>query len=189
MTLVDLSKLPVPDAIETLDYEAILAARKAHMVELFAAAGVMADWNPDLESDPIVIMLQENAYREVTLRARVNDGIRAVMLASALGADLEGLGAWYGVERLTVTPADNNAVPPVAAVMESDDRLRRRIQLAPEGFSTAGPVGAYLFHGLSADADVLDCSITRPKAGDVLVTVLSTIGDGTASPELLAQVT
>ena len=72
--------------------------------------------------------------------------------------------------------------------MESDADFRRRIILAPEGYSVAGPEGAYIFHALSADPDVLDASATSPTPGEVVVTVLSRTGDGTAPPELLATV-
>lgn len=188
MTLIDLSALAAPDIIETVNYETILAGRKARMVELFAAAGVMSDWDSDLESDPIVIMLQESAYNEVLLRQRVNDGAHATMLAYATGTDLEQIAARVGVKRLTVTPADDSTTPPTEAVMESDDRLRLRTQLAPEGFSVAGPAGAYRFFALSASAQVKSCEPTRPEPGTVRVSILSTDGDGTASADLLATV-
>ena len=65
--------------------------------------------------------------------------------------------------------------------MESDPDFRRRIQLAPEGFSVAGPEGAYIFHALSADPGVLDACATSPSPGEVVVTVLARAGDGTAA--------
>lgn len=186
--LVDLSKLPPPDIVEVLDFEAILAARKARLKELLDERGVLPDWDSTNESDPLVIFLEENAYREMMLRGRVNDGIRAVLLATSTGADLDHLGARDDVLRMVVQAGDPDAVPPVPTIMEDDERFRRRIQLAFEGFSTAGPEGAYIFHTLSADVRVKDCSVTRPQPGDILVTVLSTEGDGTPSPEILANV-
>jgi phage-related baseplate assembly protein len=93
-----------------------------------------------------------------------------------------------GVVRLVISPGDALAVPPVAPTLESDADLRRRAQLALEGFSTAGPEGAYVFHALSAAADVLDVSATSPSPGDVLVTVLSRTGSGAAPAPLLATV-
>lgn len=186
--LIDLSTLPPPDVVEALDYESILAARKADLKARLDAAEILPDWDPSLESDPLVKFLEESAFREVLLRARVNDSCRAVMLATATGADLDNIGARYNVARLEVSPADPDAIPPVPAVMEGDERYRGRIQLAFEGFSTAGPEGAYRFHALSADVRVKDVSITRPQPGDVLVTVLSTEGDGTPSAEVLANV-
>lgn len=182
---IDLSLLPPPDVIEVIDYESILATRKARMRALLDEAGILPDWDPDSESDPFVKFLEENAYREVLLRQRVNDGARAVLLATAKKNDLANLVARFGVERQLVTPADPDAVPPVPAVYETDARLLLRGQLAFEGLSVAGPRGAYRYHALSADPRVLDVGVSRPEPGTVLVTVLSTEGDGTASAELL----
>jgi phage-related baseplate assembly protein len=92
------------------------------------------------------------------------------MLAYAIGSDLDNLAAFYGVERL---------------VDETDDRLKERTQLALEGLSTAGPIGSYIFHALSASAEVKSVSATSPNPGEVLVTILSNINDGTASTELI----
>ncbi|MCA3488702.1 MAG: baseplate J/gp47 family protein [Rhodobacter sp.] len=181
---IDLSLLPVPDVVETLDYEVILAAMKADLAARAPdLAAVLA-----LESEPLVKLLEVCAYREVLIRARVNDAAQAVTLARATGTDLDNLAALFGVARLVISPGNTSAVPPVAPTLESDADLRRRAQLALEGFSTAGPEGAYVFHALSADADVLDVSATSPSAGDVLVTVLSRTGSGTAPAPLLATV-
>lgn len=181
---IDLSLLPVPDVVETLDYEVILAAMKADLAARAPdLAAVLA-----LESEPLVKLLEVCAYREVLIRARVNDAAQAVTLARATGTDLDNLAALFGVARLVINPGDPLAVPPVAPTLESDADLRRRAQLALEGFSTAGPEGAYVFHALSADGDVLDVSATSPSPGDVLVTVLSRTGSGTAPAPLLATV-
>ena len=135
----------------------------------------------------MVKLIQLFAYRELVVRQRVNDAARAVMVAYAVGADLDALAALFGVERFVITPADpENNIP---AVLESDDDLRRRMVLAPEGFSVAGPEGAYIYHALSASSDVLDASATSPSPGEVVVSVLSRTGDGTAPAGTLAAVT
>lgn len=181
---IDLSRLPVPDAIEPLDTEAMIAAIKAKVLDVAPElADVLA-----LESEPAVKLIEAMAYFGILHRARVNDGVKAVLLATATGSDLEHLAALFGVARLVVVPADPDAVPPVAAEMETDADLRSRTQLALEGFSTAGPRGAYLFHALSASGEVLDASVTSPAPGDVVVTVLSRLGDGSASAALLDTV-
>lgn len=187
---IDLSRLPAPDVIETVDFEQILAERKAYMVSLWPEAeqAEIAE-RLELESDPLNKLLQESAYREVILRQRINDSCRAVMLAFASGNDLDQLGALFEVERLVVTPGNPTAIPPVVEVKEADDRFRQRIQLALEGITTAGSIGSYIFHTLSASALVKDVAITRPVPGTVRVTVLSTVGTGIPDSELLATVT
>ena len=183
-TQINLSNLPAPAVVETLDFETIVQEMRDDLVARFPAIeGVI-----DLESEPARKLIEVFAYREVVMRARINNAARAVMMAYATGSDLDHIAAMFGVSRFLITPANPDAVPPTEAVYETDDDLRRRTQLALEGFSTGGPSGAYIFHALSADADVLDASAISPVPGDVLVTVLSRTGDGTASPELLAAV-
>lgn len=186
---IDLSLLPAPDVVEALDYETLLAERKAALVALYPAdeqAAIKATLA--LESEPIVKMLEENTYRELMLRQRINEASRAVMLAFARGSDLDQIAGNFELERFVLTPADLTAVPPVLAVMESDTDLRARAQLAFEGLSVAGPRGAYIFHALSADARVADVSAVSPAPAEALITVLSREGDGTASAELLGIV-
>lgn len=188
-TAIDLSRLPSPNVIEALDYEQILAERKAYLLTLYPEADRPAMAAAlELESEPLNKLLQENAYRELVLRQRINDAARAVMLAHAVNADLDQLGANYNVERLLIAAADPRAVPPRSARYESDVDFRRRIQLSPEGYTTAGSEQSYIFHGLSAAADVADISAISPTPGAVTVYVLARSGNGAASEELLATV-
>ncbi|MBA1636880.1 baseplate assembly protein, partial [Escherichia coli] len=83
----------------------------------------------------LVKLLEENAYRELIWRQRVNEAARAVMLACAAGNDLDVIGANYNTTRLIITPADDSTIPPTPAVMESDTDYRLRIQQAFEGLS------------------------------------------------------
>jgi len=165
---IDLSRLPPPDVIEPLDYELLLAEMIAQVTALDPSlAPVLA-----LESDPAVKVLQAVAYVRLLDRARVNDAARAVMLAQATGADLDNLAALFGVARAVITPADDSALPPVAAVLESDTRLRTRVQLSLQAFSCGGPAGAYQFWAMTATPAVLDAMVDSPAPGDVRVVVL-----------------
>jgi len=179
-TAVDLSRLPKPDVIEQLDFETIFGRLRDKLVELYPAFTAL------LESDPGTKILQAAAYEILLVRQRVNDAAHGVMLAYAVKGDLDNIGAPYGVARLLVSPAD--PLNGIAAVYESDADFRRRIQLSLDGFSTAGPEGAYVFHSLSADGKVLDASATSPAPAEVVVTVLSRDGDGTAPQPLLDAV-
>lgn len=189
MAVIDLSQLPAPQIVDVPDFEALLAERKATFIALYPPEEqqTIAD-TLALESEPVVKLLQESTYRELLLRQRINEAAQAVMVAYAGGSDLEQLAANYNVTRLTVTPGDDSAVPPLAAVMESDEALRQRIPAAFEGLSVAGPTAAYEFHARSADGRVADASATSPAAAEVVLTVLSREGDGTAADDLLAVV-
>jgi phage-related baseplate assembly protein len=166
---IDLSKLTAPNVIETLDYEAILTALRDDLVEKFPAIeGVI-----DLESEPARKLLEVFAYRELGLRARVNDAARAVMLAFSGGSDLDHLGALYSVARLEG---------------ETDDRFRRRVQLAPEAFSTTGPRGAYVFHALSYSTQIRDVTVERTRPGMVRVSIMMEGAQPRPTPDVVEAI-
>lgn len=179
---VDLGGLPAPEAIEPLDFETVLAEGLADFTARYP------DYDALVESDPIMKLAQVFAWRELLLRARVNDGVQAVMLAFATGGNLDHLAALFGLARLVVDAGDAEALPPRETVLEADADLRRRVQLSLEAATAAGTAGRYLFYALGSDPRVADASVTSPSPGRVLITVLSSEGDGAASPELLAAV-
>lgn len=181
-SVIDLSQLSPPDAVQPLDFEALWNEIVADIVaEAPEAAPALA-----LKSELLVRVGRRFAYRlmlEVNAR---NQAVRAVMPALATGADLDQLGVIVGIQRLKVDAGDpSQGVPPT---YEDDDAFRRRFIMAGEGFSVAGPAGAYEFHALSADGAVKDASATSPTPGQVAVAVLSHEGDGAASADLVAKV-
>ncbi|WP_455812310.1 baseplate assembly protein [Pseudomonas graminis] len=189
MATIDLSQLPAPNVVEALDFETLLQMRKAALVALYPADQQAAITRTlELESEPIVKLLQENSYRELILRQRINEAAKATMVAWATGGDLDQLGMNNGVTRLVLTPADNSTLPPTVAVMEKDEDFRLRIAQAFEGLSVAGPAGAYEYHARSADGRIADVSATSPAPAEVLITVLSREGHGEASAGLLSAV-
>ena len=182
--------MPAPDVVEPLDYESILAERKAALIALYPEAE-QADIAAllELESEPLTKLCEENAYRELHWRQRVNEAAKAVMLAYSSKTDLDQLAANSNIERLVTDPGDPDAVPPVPPTYESDDDLRLRAQRAWEGLSVAGPTKAYEFHALSADGRVADATAISPSPCVAVVTVLSRLGDGTATQDLIDVVT
>ncbi len=166
-TSVDLSRLDPPTIVEQLDYEQILAGLIARV------QAQLPDFDATVDSDPAVKVLQIAAYEQMMLRADFNDRLQGRLVAYAKGSTLDHMGAAIGIARLDA---------------EADDAFRSRIALGPEGFAAAGPAPAYVKRARDASALVLDASATTPAPGAVLVTVLSSQGDGTASAELLDQV-
>lgn len=162
--MIDLSLLPPPDVVETLEFETlyqeVLGIFRAHMGD---------QWTALLESDPVVKLMEVMAYRELVMRARVNAAAKACLLAYAKGADLDNRAADYGVQRLTIRAADPDAVPPVTALMESDEALRYRTRLSLEALSVAGSSGAYEYHALSASAELVHVSVDSPRFSGVVV--------------------
>lgn len=75
-----------------------------------------------------------------------------------------------------VQSVSNTTISSGGADVESDDRLRTRIKLAPNLFSTAGSSGSYEYHALTADPSIIDVAIVEPARGRVHVYVLADTG-------------
>ncbi|PNY77498.1 baseplate assembly protein [Pseudomonas fluorescens] len=183
MSTVDLSALPAPPVLEDLDFEQTyaeeLAAFRLYMGE---------NWTAELESDPVVKLLELGVYRRIQNRARVNDGAKALMLAYAIDGDLDQLAGNVRLQRLVIQEENLNTVPPTPRVMESNDALRERVQLVYEGLTTAGPRNSYILHARNSSALVADATAESPAPAEVVVTVLHLQGNGVAPQPLLDAV-
>ena len=180
MSTVDLSALPAPPVLEELDFE------QAYAEELAAFRLYMGDnWTAELESDPVVKLLELGVYRRIQNRARVNDGAKALLLAYAIDGDLDQLAGNVRLKRLVIQEENLNTVPPTPRVMESNDALRERVQLVYEGLTTAGPRNSYILHARNASALVADATAESPSPAEVVVTVLHLQGNGVAEQPLL----
>lgn len=182
---IDLSQLNPPDVVRQIDFETIL---KEGLEDFYKR---MAETEPDfprfLESDPSMKLAESFAYREMMVRQEANQQALAVLLAFAKDNDLDHKAAERNLTRRVISPATGTT----AAVMESNESLRKRVQLAPEGQTTAGSEGSYIFHGMNADARVKDIFPFAPlndqdePTAICNIYVLSHEGDGSASEELL----
>lgn len=189
---LDLSRFPAPLAIRGLDYEAVLAERRASLQAGFQAAGIDYDVGM-LETDPAIILQEADAYREMLALAAINDAVKAGLVAFASGTDLDHLGLTGALNlprgmrdlmlRRELVPA-NGTTP---AVMESDAEYRRRLLLSPEA-AAAGTEGGYEFHALSADTRVLNTNVWSPGPGEVNVAVQARAGAGVAGSDIVAAV-
>ncbi|MBD2261349.1 baseplate J/gp47 family protein [Pseudanabaena sp. FACHB-2040] len=76
--------------------------------------------------------------------------------------------------------------------IETDERLRTRIKLAPNQFSVAGSKGAYKYWALTASPTVVDVAVLGPEdrggVGPVLVQVYPLTSTGLPSAEILQAV-
>lgn len=80
---------------------------------------------------------------------------------------------------------ENITVSIGGAEIESNEPYRYRIWEAPEGYSTAGPSGAYLYHAKTASQKVYDVAVTSPIPGEVQIIVLT---DKEIEDEILKKV-
>ena len=163
--------LPKPAIVETLDFEAILAEIVARIVALYPAAATTIA----LESEPLNILAQAFAYRELLYRARLNDAAAAQLIEYATGADLDHKADFYGVTRQPGPPP------------ESDDHLRDRLRLAVLALAGNGTAQAYEARAMAAHPGVKQAKATQPTPGSV--TVLIWPGAGHNADEVLSAAT
>lgn len=190
MSTVDFSQLPPPSLIRELSYEAIFSERKEKFIALYEP-----EQQPAIrtllqrESEPVVKLLQENAYLEMLYVAKSNRDARSLLLAYAEKSDLDHLALTeYGLTRLVITPEDNTVIPILPAVYESDERLRERCVLSFDALSSAGPSGAYKFYARTADGRVDGVKVNSepgsPFELDIVITQVDS-DNGEASSELI----
>lgn len=209
---IDLSLLPPPEVLESLDYEQLLEQRKqifnglqpavldekgqpvkvtAELVKTESETywKIPADPNRglyylNLESDPVMRLLQADVYRELIFRQRINHIAPQTMIAYATGNNLDHLGANYGLKRLVVQVAKDNQ----PEVLETDEAFRKRLLLVAEGHAKGGSLGWYLFNTLSASGLIKDAHVTSPEPCHITVTIMSHENNGVANAGLLKTV-
>jgi len=167
----DLNALPAPSAIEPLDYETLLGAYSIRLKQRFDEAGIDYDVNT-LETDPAMIIGEAVEYERLADRARINDAVRAVLVPTSWGTNLDALGARYNTSRL---------------VGEADDRFRYRILLAYEALATTGTYGGYAYFAMGASTAVRDVVVYGPESGlcepgEALLIIVSANGEGQPEP-------
>ncbi len=166
---INLALLPKLDVVKQIDYEAIIE-------DVSAKAG-LENASP---SDPAYRVALANAYREVMLRQDANEQARGLMLAYAIGPQLDHISVTYY--------SHPDGSPVMRLDGESDDAYRDRLQKSPEGLSVAGPDGAYEFHARSAHPDVKAAAVSSPSPVLVDLHILSYSGQGVPDQSALDAV-
>ncbi|MGL4504662.1 MAG: baseplate assembly protein [Aeromonas sobria] len=124
-------------------------------------------------SDAAFRPILAGSYRETLLRQQADEQCRAVMLATAIGTDLDNIGVTYYRQ--------SDGSPVLRLEGESDQDYRMRLNSSPGGLSTAGPTVAYEFHSLSAHPNIKQALCTSPKPVHILMYLLGREGSGVVS--------
>ncbi|ENM5771340.1 baseplate J/gp47 family protein [Vibrio mimicus] len=166
MSQIEIYQLPPPEVVQQLDASFI----RTRMLKRYAE---LSNTSVPKAGDPLYFAFSAMSEEVTRARQEFQDISLENMVAYATGTNLQRLADWRPVEKFPT---------------ETDDEFRRRVQMAPESFSTAGPDGAYIFHALAADEDVQDAYPTSPDGFVVDLYILSRTGDGTASQALRDKV-
>lgn len=125
MQLLDLL---APEVIEVFDFETIKARKLARVVELMKAKGI--DYVPS-ESDDLMTMIEADAYEEMLLRTRINNAVKAQLLAYAKDTDLDHIGTTrYGVLRLDGSKPYAEFTFSLSTALDNDVTLPKGLQLS-----------------------------------------------------------
>ncbi|MCO5083400.1 MAG: baseplate J/gp47 family protein [Rhizobiaceae bacterium] len=188
---LDLSRLDLGPLFD-LDYEAWLQARMAKYVEIWNGKRAIDPTLPELdparlEASTRQIIQEEAADADTKIIAMINDAAKALRLAQANSDALDHLATtFHRTQRKVLIPATEST----AAVMESDDDLRSRAQLAPEALADLGlTAGGYIYFVRSAfAAQIKGVRPIRRGGGAVELRLLGRTGNGHVDSPLLAEV-
>lgn len=175
-------RLAKPVVVRELDYEALLAARKAQFTALWEALRIEKPELPSIDAlagefDPGTTMLQAAAVGDLLFVAELNDTARVVRLVDfADGADLDLHGAEFSDTAF------------VRLAGELDAAWRARIKTRRRGSSAAGPDDWYAWHALAVSPRVAEISIDERVGGLVRIAVRSADNGGVPDAALLDQV-
>lgn len=166
----ELENLPTPELVQELDFQDILQPMKLRLVAGFRQRNL--GYNADnIESDAGCIQCEVAASNDQNLRQRINEAYLANQLAYAIGNDIDILGDFHDVQRLT---------------NESDLAYKERIILGIRGRSPGGTVPRYQYIARSADVRVASAVIYKDGITPTLyVSVFSNDNGGQADQSLL----
>ncbi|WP_404291550.1 baseplate J/gp47 family protein [Microvirga sp. RSM25] len=190
LNVIDTSRLPAPNILEDVTYEAkhqeFLARFQTRWAELRAADPTLPPYDVAmLETDLPVLFSEAMAYLRTLDRIRVNDAVKAVLAPLAKGTNLDTVVARANVERKVIVPA----TPATAAVMETDAQLLRRY-LASFDRPSAGSAARYLFEAYTAVPSLHHVAVIgraiHGRRGDTDIVIAGEGGRLPTSAELLA---
>ncbi|WP_375261864.1 hypothetical protein [Palleronia sp.] len=174
--MINLSTLAAPSAIEALSFETLFAGFQERFQTYWDALRVEDPSLPaydvgSLETDPVMVVGQAWSYLRLLDRARVNDGVKALLAPTASGADLDNVVWAQGITRLVLIPATDTE----PAVYETDAQLLRRYLLSFQRFA-AGSATGMLYRAYTATPALTDAKVNghavHGRIGDADLVVL-----------------
>lgn len=210
------NQLAEPEIVKVSRFEDLLAEFKAEVVAYVATKSpeLAARLSESIENEAelITMLLEAFTLRLQGQERKYNAKIKQMLAWWAEGSNLDARLADVGLSRQMIDPGDPNAYPPVEPTYEDDDSARLRYYLAPhapaagsrlhyrreamtlgnraqvkvESPSAGVVVVTYTFGEDSIVASIKDGNGRRTAPGEVMVTMLSRDGNGSASEEMVA---
>ncbi|WED23077.1 baseplate J/gp47 family protein [Vibrio sp. JC009] len=145
-----------PEAFQVPDFETLLKSYIDYAVEYCAEsdedkARLLRE---SLENDSELLAQITQAFitkRQAEIREQNYQALQMFRKYVTETDMVDMLAMQYGLKRQVLVPEDDSVYPPIPAVMESDEDLLRRFDLAPYQFHTTGTRLGYKFHSLTLD--------------------------------------
>jgi phage-related baseplate assembly protein len=175
--------LAEPEIIEDINFEVEYQSLKDDFISR------SPNYTAFQDSDPIMMFLQTVAAIIVDMLFKINAAVKSTLILLASGLFLDHLAVFWDVKRKILVPANPNAVPPTAAVLESDEDFRARILLAIKAFTKGATKEYYKYYTLEADPLVESAEVYKEEVNTpyVDIAIRSTDNNGIPSPALLAS--
>lgn len=145
---IDISRLPEPAILEDISYADLQAGFIDRFIAVWDAARIIDPTLPNydvqmMDSDPAMFVSQAFSFLRMLDRGRINDAVKAMLVAFAKGTNLDAIVARQGLVRLDG---------------ETDVQLLRRYLLSFERASAGSP-NLYKFAAYSAFPNISDVRV------------------------------
>ena len=175
--LTDTGRIPATNATATIQFS--ISEALAFSVPIPAGSRVTPDGT---------LVFATDAYAEIVPGETVVDVPATCTTVGTIGNGFVAGQINRMIDPLAyIDTAANTTTSDGGADIEDDDSFRERIQLSPERFSVAGPIGAYRFWAQSASSLIIDVAVYSPEAGRVTILPLLS-GGSLPGAEVLSAV-
>lgn len=164
---VGVSRLSAAAAVCTVRFS--LSAIQSGSVIIPAGTRVSAGGNMYYATDAVTEIPAGEAYADIAVTAVLSGTAGNGLLPGQINVLVDPLPFIQSVANITASTGGTDT--------ETDDNFRERIQLAPESFSVAGPVGAYEFWARSAHPGISSVAVNSPTPGVVNIYPLLSGGE------------
>ena len=128
--MIDIKTLPIPELIDTLTYDEILA-QLIQKAKIVLKASQNIDWVP-VDSDDFTVILQAFAYRELHLRSDINERFKQLLLSYTSGNNLDHRALDYDIERLGGSKPYSDYEFSLSTALEIDTNIDANLVLTDE---------------------------------------------------------
>lgn len=170
------TRLPAKAAVTTMRF--YLSTALEHDYAIQEGTRIAVD-SLLFETEKTAIIKAGNNYIDVIAKCTTNGIIGNGIVEGKINSLVDVFPYYDHCENISTTNGGTDE--------ETDEELRERITLSTDSFSTAGPIGAYIYAVKSVSNDIIDVKVQSEVAGDVNIYFLMS-GGNLPSEEMIQAV-